>query len=88
MKINYKVKQPEIDLSRWVVVLEEDINYYNCEKNKAQCINSESNIGKTHWFNLKFSDGNTNGYNKVRPATLKEVMDILPTYKKNKISYT
>ena len=69
------IKDNEFKVGDLVVVLPEDDYYYNCEKGKAQ------KIYKTYdqklKYGLKFKDGSTNAYAKVRKATQVEIDEYL-----------
>ena len=58
----------------WVVVLESDQCYSNCEQGKAQMVNRIDNT----CVSLKFSNGLTNTYKKMRCATQGEIDSVKP----------
>ena len=62
--------KPTFKKDDWVVVLEEDSFYSNCEQGKAQQIVTINTAG---WISLMFSNGDCNCYQKVRHATQAEI---------------
>ena len=64
----------------WVVVLESDRYFHNCEKGQAQQIlpgrwwaRSGRDWEEKGWWYLSFKDGSENWYSEIRHATLKEI---------------
>lgn len=66
----------------WVVVLESDTYYVNCEKGKAQQINKIRGGDKLP-YELKFSHGGTNTYSKIRKALPHEIPSLINSSNSN-----
>lgn len=71
-----KIDPATIKEGDYVVVLPEDENYYNCEKDltgKAIPQRVRTSMDSGGWIRLDFSDGTVNCYNLVRLATPEEM---------------